>query len=86
MIMFSLGREFFERHTMLVLLKTMLVGVGVAIMDHFLLPFGIWRLLLDGAAYLGVCLLIGALDFKAMAQMAKLAMAERKGTPPEVVA
>lgn len=77
-MMYSLGLEIVDRRTITVLSKTLVVGLGVIAMDHFLIPIGAWRLPIDGLAYVGVAILVGAIDVKGLKAIVQNALAERR--------
>jgi O-antigen/teichoic acid export membrane protein len=85
-IMYSLGAEFVERRTVVVLSKTLLIGVAVAGMDHLLPLSDVPRILVDGVVYLGACIALGALDVPQIVQLGRAALAERSSPTGETAA
>jgi O-antigen/teichoic acid export membrane protein len=85
-ILWSLGREFAERRTIIVMAKTMLIGITVGALDHIIPLPDIPRILLDGVLYLGACLATGALDVQQIVQLGRAAMAERAQSAAEPIA
>lgn len=83
-MMYALGREIVDRRTVAVLLKTVLVCLAVIALDWMLLPMGAWRLLADGAVYVGAAVLIGAVDVKGLMTIARNVLAERRGQQADV--
>lgn len=76
-MMYALGREIVDRRTVTVLLKTVMVCLGVIVLDRLLLPLGAWRLLVDGAVYVGAGMLIGAIDVQGLMTIARNALEDR---------
>jgi Polysaccharide biosynthesis C-terminal domain len=52
----------FDRRSLMLIGKTLALGVAVALMDLALRGLGPWRLIIDVVVYAGVGLLIGAID------------------------
>jgi O-antigen/teichoic acid export membrane protein len=60
MLLSVIGRRVIDARLLRVVLLTVLVCAGVILIDHLLRPLGPGRLLVDGAAYVGLALLTGA--------------------------
>ncbi len=76
-----LRAQAFDRRTAVVMGKTFAVGLAVIALDQAMRHrgFGGWRLLLDGALYLGGVVAWGALDLRAGLGLARSAIASRRG-------
>ena len=73
----QLGSRAFDKRSLLLIGKTLLLGLAVALMDMALRPLGAWRLPIDAVAYVGVGVAIGVIDVPALWEIARGVLSRR---------
>jgi O-antigen/teichoic acid export membrane protein len=76
-----LGRRAFDAHNVRMVVKTCAVSAVVAVVDHFLLWMGAWRLLADGLLYALLAIGSGAVNPRALVGFVSGALRTRGAGP-----